>query len=460
MALAPTVTPLSALDANFLALDSPTTHQAIAALCVCRGIPDRAVLRARVEQILRAFPLLTAKLQDPDGPHLKSPHWVRDDRFNLDAHIDVRSTAPFATREELLEVASEVFSRPLDYSRPLWRFTILDATAGLDEAAPRDSLMGGLIFQIHHALADGLGGIEILHRVCDTEDTRPDRVSRSTHASLAKFGEYRFWPSLRYLLRQAIRPRARSAVNGVNSAVRRIALVDLPLLEIKRMRAGLGASLNDIYLSLVAGAIRRYHALAEQRPHDICAIVPFNLRNAEDRNALGNHLSGAGLFLPVSEPDPINRVTKTRDRHEQLKTDGSFGALRVLARANLAAPNPIRRAVAGLVARRTNIICTNVPGPSKPLTIAGARIETHYGCAALMEGHGIAFAFLSYAGSVCVAVVSDPQIVPEPGVITQYVQEAFDELRACTAERKALRSSHPSGEPTAGASRAIGGARC
>ena len=447
---------LSAIDSNFISLDSETNQQVIAAYCICEGTPREEVLRQQVSQALELFPRLRFRLSS-----WLTPVWVKDPNFSLDRHLEVRDFPEFLSIDDLSAAAATVFSERLPEDRPLWRFVILRGKSPTED--PHKSRIGGLIFQIHHALADGLGGLEVLHKVCTepvlsetlssdllssdlrssetistaneagdrkrTNRTRRERT-RKIAAALPRSGDHRTLGSLQQFFKQLLSGKTRSAVNGSNSTLRKIAVIDLPLNTLKQLRAVSHASLNDLLLTLVTGAMRRYSERVASTPVDLTAIIPYNLRASIDRTALGNQLTGVGFKLPVTAPEPLTRLSIISSIAKGIRQSGSFGALGIAAKINHFAPPLLRQFLARTMARRMHLICTNMPGPRELLLLGGVPMLSHYGCAALMQRQGIAFAFLSYAGRINTAVVTDAAIVPDPSVITELLNEALSELIA------------------------------
>ncbi len=433
---------LSSLDAGFLLLDSGTTPQSIAVFSPCDRTPKIEDVAERFRStLLVRFPRLASRLRPAPGGtfgRLARPAWERDPMFDLSRHVQVRHLPGISTEADLLEAAADLFGEPLPFDRPLWRFTVLTNTDELE--SPRDEELAGVLFTAHHALTDGLGGMEMLHVLCGADDQadpskqptpqKPDRPA----AALPRSGRSRQLASAAWILAQIFRRPAASAITGNNSPRRRFTHVSVPLDDLKTLRAALGVSLNTLYLTLVTSALRRYQVHRGREPLQLCSVVPFNLRTAGERFALGNHLTGIGVPLPTQLADMASIVQAIEASVVAIKSTGAFGALRLIAKLNSWLPAALQRRVASAIASRTHCICTNMPSVRHPLRLGGATILGEYGCAALMKGHGLSFTFMSYSDRACFSVVSDAAIVPDPGKIADGMRAALTELRAMHLE--------------------------
>lgn len=436
----PVMQRLNDIDANFILLESRTTHQAIAAYCPCDRTPIFAeVLQRFREVVLPQFPRLQQRLQnataDEPPPAGSTLEWEDDPEFSLERHVQFRVDPRIGSARELSDEAAAVFGEHLPLNRPLWRFVVFTNRAAniipenvTEAEAPE---FAAVLLMVHHAMADGLGGMEILHHLCG--GMGPAAAPATTSAPLPQPGRARRRASLTQALLQALRPAARSAVTGTNSAERSFAQVELPLAELKRIRSGADVSLNAALLTLIGDGIRRFHLHRNRAPVDLCVIVPFNLRAAIDRYALGNQITGIGLRLPTRLADPMEQLRRAGARIEAIRAQGAFGAVHLIARLNAWLPVPCRRLLNRFMAARTHCICTNMPGPRRPLKLGGATLLGEYGCAALLRGHGLGFAFVTYGRSVCISIVSDRRIVPDPWEIARCISESYEALRACAS---------------------------
>jgi WS/DGAT/MGAT family acyltransferase len=430
-------TPFAALDLNFWKLDSTNTHQAIASVCVLGQKPDFEQAKKRWQDILTVFPRLKCKVQN-DG----RPAWHLDPEFDLDNHVYWLHLPEAKTTQDLLDAAGEQFSSRLDLSRPPWRFILLSSSK--PEDSPTDEGAHAFMISTHHALADGLGLYEVLQSICDSSREAP-KLSLAKHLD-TQARQLRYSPmppmtfsqkvkSLWKVIRESATSRGLSPLNGTNSSERRVCYTDIELDRLKAIKKTYNVAVNDILLSLVAGAARRY-SLEKGLPfEDLRIIMPVNMRLADQRRNLGNHLTGVGIRLPLALSDPGERLKAVAKEVVDTRNSGVYGAYAVLGKINSCLPIFFHRRICELQAKKTNFICTNVPGPMQAQYFAGAEITGHYGCAALMREHGIAFAFISYAQNIHIALVSDPAIVEDPKRLLYFLNEEMNYLEELSREK-------------------------
>lgn len=422
---------LAPLDVNFWSLDSETTPQVIATYCVLDRHPAISDVQRAVEEQLEIFTRLKERVIWEKGWR-----WEKYAAFDLSTHVHHRIFPNLTNQAELNRAAEIIFSAPLRHDISPWEFVVFTGARPESPAA--------VMFRVHHALADGLGGFEFFHRVCNIEpiSQKKDRLSSGGAASgktvkaPPRFGLH-FWRSIRRLFLETHEGKRHSLANGTNSSRRELQYIDIPLSELRAVRKRIGASVNDILLSLVSGALRQYQLGLKAAPENVKALIPFSLRGRAKALTLGNHITGVALELPVALGHPLERVMFVKAAMNRLKMDGSFGAFRILGLLNGHLPDRLRKLVGQKAARRTNLICTNMPGPERPLYLADAKIIANYGCAALLYDQGIAFSFISYAGQMHVSFISDPAIIPNSEQFMTYFVETWDELRANPPEQNA-----------------------
>ncbi|MFN8391651.1 MAG: WS/DGAT domain-containing protein [Bdellovibrionota bacterium] len=420
---------VAALDASFFTLDSDTTQQVIASYSPLDRIPDLERARQSVLRQIEAFPKMRKRIVEHGGLR-----WSEDTSFDIKRHVRFECVPLARTERDLMRRAEQIFSSHLDLEHPPWEYVVLSS-----REQPEPDALVGLLFRIHHGLADGLGALEFFHRACDLHPSGAEleAVSARSHRHAGqtgagpKAGKWRLRQSIAKLLTEARERVVKNPLNGENSAERRFAHIEFPLHDLKSLRRKYRTSLNDLLLALVTGAVRRYQLSVSFSPINVKALVPFNLRPKTNLTTLGNQLTGVGVPLPAAIADPVERLKTIQTCFNRIKSDGSFGAYRIVGILNSYLPRRLQRRLSEAAARRSNFICTNMPGPDKPLYFGGAKLLGQYGFAALMHEQGIAFAFMTYAGKACVSVVSDPAVVPDPWQIVSYVKEAFEEL-ACT----------------------------
>jgi diacylglycerol O-acyltransferase len=452
---------LTGLDSSFLHLeDSGPAHMHVAACMVLQGPPpehrelvealcSRLHLVPRYRQRLAFVPLAQGR-----------PVWVDDPHFNAEFHV--RHTALPAPGEEaqLSRLAGRVFSQALDRSRPLWEIWLVEGLARGRFA---------LLSKTHHALVDGVSGVDVLSVLLDASAdpapvapprgqwiprpppspaqllaealieraTVPGEIARGARAALRgpqalRRGAAAALAGLGALAGVGLRPAAASPYNVRIGPHRRFAWVSAELAQFKQVKGALGATVNDVVLAAVAGALRRHLAA---RGHDtdgmsLRAMVPVSVRADVERGALGNRVAAIWVPLPVGEPDPVARVAAISAATAQLKASGQAVGAQVLTALSGFAPPTIVAQAARLQARQRffNLVVTNVPGPQLPLYLLGRELEAIYPMVPLAENTALGVAVMSYNGLIHFGLVGDYDALADLDALAANLREAIAEL--------------------------------
>ena len=224
------------------------------------------------------------------------------------------------------------------------------------------------------------------------------------------------------------------SLNGPLSATRGYAAVGFELDDLKAIKAALGGTVNDVVLSISAGALRRLLRERGEMPPaaGVRAQVPVNVRTSDVEHSLGNVLTSLFVELPVAEPDPLVRHRAVVARAESRKTSSQpIGGKALIDLAGLAPPvlgEVLGRAMFGGT-RVFNLTITNVRSSDAPLYAFGARLREVLPYVPLFAGHLVGIAVVSYAGRVVFGLGVDRTGTPDLAVLADGVQATFDELR-------------------------------
>jgi hypothetical protein len=220
-----------------------------------------------------------------------------------------------------------------------------------------------------------------------------------------------------------------SPLNGENSRDRSFASIQFSQRDIKAIKRVLRTGFNDVLLSLIAIAHRRYNQIHDLPLSDLRAIVPVSLRDENERYDLGNRLTGASFHLPLntSITEQVRQIVATAKR---MKLQRSFTAYAFLGRAISRLPANMHSRFYEHNAQKTNFICTNIPGPLRKQTFSGAPLKGVYVLPALMREHGIAWGFYTYASEVYATLTFDPKLVKDSDVLIGCLDDARKELIA------------------------------
>jgi diacylglycerol O-acyltransferase / wax synthase len=430
--------PIPHTDFSFFNVHTDTTSQAIAAFCLLDTIPDMQILRRRVsEELARSFPRFTQVVVTKP-----KPRWMRPPHFDIDAHITLVRRSSVTDLSSLVAEASVEFSRPLDMSRPLWRLTVISAQ---DQAINGHRPVTGLLFVLHHSLTDGLGALEALYSFCG-DQVRTERSNPpSGEQMISEWGSAtglldRLAIAVRCARRiflETVRKPGASPLNGRNSSARCGCLIRLSRQELRKIGAGLGGNLHDTLMTLLAGAVNRFHVRTGYPVRELRAIVPVSIRRSDQREEMGNLITAVGIRMPISLPTPQARLQAIHDDIERVKLDGSLPAYRLLSLILVRLPWALHRACWERMFRNSNFLCTIIPGARFRKTIAGAGIDLISGFATINRNHGSSFTFVTYCQEVSLVAMVDPAVVHDLPALESCLRESYEELRGLAAGMKA-----------------------
>jgi WS/DGAT/MGAT family acyltransferase len=262
--------------------------------------------------------------------------------------------------------------------------------------------------------------------------------------------------AVREMLGGALQRTAPTPLNERVSPHRRFDWLVMPLDELKAVRRALGGSLNDVVLTIVTGAVRRFfdHRHFPVEGLDFRVMAPVSVRAETERGRLGNRVSAWIVPLPLAEPDPALRLHTLAACTEELKQKRQAVAAQVLTQAADWTPATLLALGARNATRQLpfHMVVTNVPGPQLPLYLLGSRMIESYPVVPLLDGLGLGIALFSYDGKLCWGFHADYDLVPDLDQFVAFVGEAADELkqiaqRARPEPKRSARGSAPKSAP-------------
>jgi WS/DGAT/MGAT family acyltransferase len=452
----------------------------LGALASREGGVDIDLVRRGIAGVLHRIPRYRQRLAWI--PFEGTPVWVDDEGFNVEYHVRHTSLPRPGDAAQLRQLAARVMAQRLDRARPLWEMWVVE---GLEH----DRF--ALISKVHHCMIDGVSGVDLMNVLMspspDAEIFEPvpfvprpapsgyelvrDEILRRARLPFEAVRD------VGKLVREAedarrelaIRARAlRETLGGVLQRVtptplnervsphRRFDWLVLPVAELKAVRRALGGSLNDVVLTIVSGALRRFF---EQRHFpldglDFRVMAPVSVRAPNERGRLGNRVSAWIVPLPLAEPDPALRLHTIAAATEALKQTRQAVAAAVLTQAADWTPATLLALGARNATRQLpfHMVVTNVPGPQLPLYLLGSRMLETYPVVPLLDGLGLGIALFSYDGKLCWGFHADYDLVPDLDQFVAFVGEAADELeqiaqRARPEPKRAARRSAPKSAP-------------
>jgi diacylglycerol O-acyltransferase / wax synthase len=452
---------LSGLDASFLSLERSGAHMHVGSVLVFEGeAPPYDEFVAKIEQRLHLVPRYRQKLAFP--PLVQGrPVWIDDPHFNARYHVRHTALPSPAGEEELRSLAGRIFAQALDRSKPLWELWLVDRV-GDDSFA--------LISKTHHALVDGVSGVDISTVLFDLEPDPPEpdpappwyprpepspavllaqsvaeRASAPLDAARGALGAARHPERAVAGGGKAVTGLAAMAAAGIAGAPpsplnvrigshRRFAWVDADLERFKAIKSALGGTVNDVVLAAVTGALR---AFAIRRGRDVAgmelkAMVPVSVRAEAERGALGNRVAAMYAPLPLYAEDARQRFDIIHEAMGGLKESGQAVGAEVLTRlAGFAAPTVLDQASRLQTRQRFfNLVVTNVPGPQFPLYLQGRRLRAFYPQVPLTLNTALGIAIMSYDGRLGFGLLGDYDAMPDLEEVADDLERSIDELAA------------------------------
>jgi len=451
---------MGSADVLWLNMDRPTNLMVIVSVVLLESVPDwDRVLDVVRERIVEPYPVFSQRARRPRG--LSGHRWEDDPDFELARHVTRVTLSGAGTAAdadaELQAYIEEHLPRPFDRTRPLWEVHLVD---GHGPGA-------ALVFRIHHALADGIALTRVLLGLTEDADGRPgDLVGPAATAELAALplavpsgaggagggggrdvaaSALRLagttaragWDRLRTKgARAAVTDAAgltlrtgqvvsdlllttnpTSAVGGVPGHRKRLVWTEpLPLPGLKQAGRLVGATLNDVLLSAVAGALHTYQAERGRQPVDLVTMVPVNVRPLDEPlpRELGNRFALVFLRFPSRDATPLGRLALSKARMDWLKASPeaalTFALINVIGRV----PAAVERRVVDFFADKAIGVTTNVAGPREVRYLAGVAVTGVLGWVPGSGRHTLGFCIVTYDDAVRIGIMADESVVPDP----------------------------------------------
>nr|WP_310387907.1 wax ester/triacylglycerol synthase family O-acyltransferase [Roseateles sp.] len=467
---------MSKVDTAWLRMDTESNLMMIVGVWYIRPAITLEALKERVQARLLQYTRFHQRVvEDALGAQ-----WVDDQDFDIDRHVvaelllPVRGKAGQRGQEALKERVAELAMEPLDPAHPLWQFHLIE---DLGDGDDDDAASSGLIMRIHHCIGDGIALTAVMMSITDGGRTPPRReqqprddrdwltdsllrpiadlaikaigaagsgVAKSVEAwshphhpldasvDMARIG----YQAVNDIAAFAFMPDdSHTQLKGKPGKRKRVAWSnDLPLDAVKAVGKGLGASINDVLLSCVAGAIGSY---LQSKGEDVAgkeirAMVPVNLRPLANSYQLGNRFGLVPLVLPIGIVNPVERLYAVKVRMNELK--GSFQpvlAFGLLAVAGLLI-KPVQTLMLNLFAKKATAVMTNVPGPTEPLQMLGSQVERLMFWVPQSGDIGVGVSILTYAGRVQFGLITDSTLCPDPEGIIDRFEPEFNKLLLLT----------------------------
>lgn len=476
---------LQGMDASFVALETRTSPMHIGSILIYNPATAPGGF-VRYKDILRFFESRmqlskTMRQKLVRVPFdLDYPYWVEDKDFDLEYHVRHVALPKPGDWRQLCIQAARIFARPLDLSRPPWEFTIVEGIDNVPGVAPGSFAM---VTKVHHAAIDGMSGIDLMEALHTLDPNapppnEPDTWKGEDPPNFAELLAKSWVNNLANPLRQLdvaakampgvartikglvsrdfklhgemIAPRTR--FNAVLSPNRVVEGRSVPLSEIKAIREALpGAKVNDVFLTIVGGAMRKYLEHHNELPDKtLTAMAPISVRATGEKGDMGNQVAAMIAPLGTHIADPLERLDYVHSQtvNSKAMTD-ALGARNMTEMSKvspalfmaLGAQLYTRLHLAERVGPPFSTVVTNVPGPPVPIYSSGARLESMMGLLCLTDGMGLGHVVQSYCKEATIAFTADRKLMPDPEFYAQCIEDSFAELRDAAARQTAKGSA-------------------
>lgn len=486
---------LTSLDAQFLAMENDRVQGHVSALGVydshtAAGERLDAQLVGRViGERLHLLPTFRWRLARVPFD-LDYPYWVDDGTFDIEYHVRELALPSPGTERQLAEQVAHIIGRQLDRSRPLWEVHVIHGLEG-----------GGVavLTKMHHAAVDGVSGAEVMSILLDDATGRgpapaiaaesfpsememlgrgliglmsqPLRVLRAGPTALPHLDDV---PTIRHLpgvkaiarssrlVKRALMAGGRTSLRGSDitaprtrfqarvSPHRRVAFGSMSLAEVKTIKNTFGCTVNDVVLAVCTAGLRSWLDKQGELPAGpLAGFIPMSVRTPEQRGTFGNRVSVMLTGLPTDVADPVARLRKINDEMGAVKERHRALPASLLQDANHFIPPALFAQAARAISRLAgvsglnqpaNVMISNVPGPSTPLYLGGARQRAQFPVSGVLDGIGINITVMSYQDQLEFGIVVDRELADDPWEILDAMRSGLDELcaavRATRPERK------------------------
>ena len=444
------------VDAAWLRMDTPLNLMVVtSAQWYDRPLDRTNLAQVLKERMIDRFPRFSQRVVEDHGLW-----WEDVEDFDIEDRIHDLTLPEPAGLAELERAVGDQVSVALPWDRPLWDIYLIDRYQGGAAA----------IFRMHHAIADGFSLVRVLLSLTDDPSVEPvdiapvsdeptgwaDLTAHALRGALSLVTHPLTVPKEVLGLANPMRliDLAHTVVSDTRAAGKLLLLppdhstvLKGPLArekqtvwtepisvdDVKSSAKASTATINDLLLAAVAGALRTYLVRRRSAVADVRAIVPFNLRPLDKPlpAELGNQFGLVYLTLPVEAATHQERLDQMKHRMDAIKSSAeglvAYGVLQILGMT----PGPVEDLAIRIFTSKGTGVMTNVPGPRHPVTLAGSRLLGTIGWGPTSGDLGLGVGIFSYAGEITVGFCVDKGLIPDVEVLRA---DFMDELYALLKE--------------------------
>ncbi len=464
---------LQGMDASFVALETRNSPMHIGSILIYNPatapggfVRFKDILRFMESRMQLSRTMRQRLVRVPFD--LDYPYWIEDGDFDLEYHVRHVALPKPGDWRQLCIQAARIFARPLDLNRPPWEFTVVEGLDNVPGVAPGSYAM---VTKVHHAAIDGMSGIDLMEALhtLDPNTPPPNEPDTWQPEPVPNFATLltKSWlngianparqlevaakavPGLANAIKglaardfklhgEMIAPRSR--FNAVISPNRVVEGRSVPLADVKAIRQAVpGAKVNDVFLAIVGGAMRRYLLDKDDLPDkSLTAMAPISVRGKEEKGDMGNQVAAMIAPLGTHIADPLERLAYVYSQTTNSKAmSDALGARNMTEMSKvspalfmaLGAQLYTRLGLANRVGPPFSTVVTNVPGPPVPIYSAGAQLESMMGLLCLTDGLGLGHVVQSYVKEATIAFTACRKLLPDPEFYGECIEASFTELR-------------------------------
>ncbi|CAM2861477.1 diacylglycerol O-acyltransferase [Mycobacterium intermedium] len=433
----------------------PRLRSTVVSVIVLDRAPDWDEVRRRFDAISRKLPMFRERVvaSVPPAP----PRWEYDADFDLDYHLRRVSISGSGTLADVLEMARVAAMQDFDRARALWETTLVD---GLENGA------AALICKFHHALTDGVGGVQIAMNLFDLSEDVPEHAPLPDEAEAprpARFGQYRdtlrfntslltggvttaakWAPRLLYdgvrrplatvqsaaahatSIYRTVRPinSTGSPLTKERSLTRHLDVYEVSRPQLREAAHRCGGALNDAFVAAVTGGLRVYHEKHDVEVGDLHVSMPISLRKETDDMG-GNQITLMRFDVPAGEADPAQRIKAIHQRATAVRHEKTLPYTQLIA----GMLNLMPRWYIGSVLRHVDFTASDVPGIPVPVFLGGAPVRAQYAFGPTI-GAAVNITLLTYVDTCSLGINVDTAAIPDYDVFHECIVAGFDEVLA------------------------------
>jgi diacylglycerol O-acyltransferase / wax synthase len=439
----------------------PQLRSTIVTVAWLAAAPDWDRLVDRVDRATRLAPSFRMVVVEPPA-RLATPRWTTSPDFDLSWHVRrIDAPAPH-TAATVVELARTAAMTSFDPARPLWELTLVEKLEGGRAA---------LLMKVHHALTDGIGGMQLAPLLFDLDAGAPpppgepgqisgdhltsgDLVRQSAAHQAGRLGRFvghQAAAAPGAALRAARHPvrtmgdivaTAGSVARTVapvtttlsplmteRSLGRRLDMLTVPFAGLKAAaRAGQG-TLNDAFLAAVTSGLARYHETAGAPVDRLRVTLPVSIRTEDDPIG-GNRITLQRFVVPVGTGGVRERMQIIGETCRAVRRERSLPHTNAIA----GVLNMLPAGVVGDILKHVDFVASNVPGIAVPVHLAGAEVVGFFAWGPTI-GAALNVTLLSYNGTCCIGVTTDTAAVPDAGALVDCLGDGFEEVLAFGGSR-------------------------